>query len=232
MLRNRIKKPLTLSYQVLKMRKKILLKKQKNHQIAMDNSKPNLNSKLKVKINVAKLQFVVRSTKLCPAQFAQLLVTLTANVHFPVHLFAQPQLPNMPVDLLRLLKLTMNRFLTNSTRLMQSVVGTKAPQQTRFTTRSMLELTLSPLRVALQSKSSTTNSQATADRVVRRQMLVPTRNREFRWPTILHALTPILASAQLIVLQYALQHVHQSVPQLTVEKTKNHKYNTNADYQA
>jgi hypothetical protein len=79
---------------------------------------------------------------------------LTVIVIYPPHLFAQPQLLSMLVDLLRLLRLTTNRFLTNSTRLMQSVVGTKAPQPTKFTTRLMLELTLSPSKVALQSKIS------------------------------------------------------------------------------
>ena len=194
----------------------------------MDNTKLNLNSKLKVKIWAVKLQFVVRSTKPYPAQSAQLLVTWTVNAHYLKHLFAQPQLLNMQVDHLRLLRLTMNRFLTNSTRLMQSVVGTKAPQQTKFTTRSMLELTPLPLRVALPSKSSTTNSQATADKVARRPTLVLTKNRESRWPTMFQLLMPILVFAQLTVLQYALQ----SVPQLSVETNQNPKFNTNADCQA
>lgn len=227
-----IRKPLTSSYQVLKMRKKIPLKRQKNLPTAMVNSKLNLNSKLKVRINVSKRRFVVRSTKLCPHQSVQLLATLTVIVIYPPHLFAQPQLLSMLVDLLRLLRLTTNRFLTNSTRLMQSVVGTKAPQPTKFTTRLMLELTLSPSKVALQSKSSTTNSQATADRVARRRTLVLTKNREFRWQTILLVLTPIHVCAQLTVLQSALQLAHQSVPQLTAETIKNLKYNSSADYQA
>lgn len=220
-------RPLTLSYQVLMRRKKKLLKKPKKHQTATEW----VSSKLRLKV---KLLLLVRSTKLSLAQFAQLFVTSTANVHFHVPHFAQPQLLNMQVAPLLLLRPTTNRSQTNSTRLMLSAVGTKAPLQTKSTTRLMLELTLSPLKEALQSKSNIMNSQATADRVVRRQTHVPTKNREFRWPTMFQLLIPILVFAQLHVLPPAPLSVLQYVLQFaeTISSNHNLKYNSNADDQA
>lgn len=209
MLRNVLKKtrrPLTLSYQVLRRRKKKLLKKLKKLQTATEW----VSTKHRLKV---KLLLLVRSTKLSLAQFVQLFVTSTVNVHFLVPHFAQPQLLNMQVAPLQLLRLTTNRSQINSIRLMLSAVGTKAPLQIKFTTRLMLELTLSPLREALQSKSNIMNSQATADKVVRRQTHVPTKNREFRWLTMYQLLILILVFVQLHVLPHAPLFVLQSLNQ-------------------
>jgi hypothetical protein len=212
---------------VLKRRKKKLLKKLKKLLTATvwANSKPRLK---------VKLLLLVRSTKLSLAQFAQLLPISTANVPFHVPHFAQPQQLNMQVAPLQLLRLTTNRSQTNSTKLMLSAVGTRALLQTKFTTRLMLELTLSPLREALQSKSNIMNSQATADKVVRRQTHVPTKNREFRWPTMYQLLIPILVFAQLHVLPPAPLFVLQYVLQFAETTNSNHnlKFNSNADDQA
>ena len=152
----------------------------------------------------------VKSIKQFPLQCAQLSLILTAAAPFHAKLSDLLNLLSTTVDRSLSLKLTMNRFPTNFTRSTRSAHATRAPLPIKFTTRLMLVLTRSPLKVASQSKSNTTSNQATADRVARRPTHAPTRNRESLWP--------ITSSAQLLThvsvppLQYALQYVPPSSP--------------------